>query len=147
MPGYFAPDSGCASRSAWLHVYLRHLSVELSDSIAQNTIAFVLPHHAEVHHFRPAPKKHAARRAAVPGILEGLGTVIYNPDEILLSGIQIRVLTHLKYIYLRVPSCIALVQNFYIESPDIAKMTDAEVAAAHAAMGGAKVRGLSLIHI
>ena len=108
MPGYFAPDSGCASRSAWLHVYLRHLSVELSDSIAQNTIAFVLPHHAEVHHFRPAPKKHAARRAAVPGILEGLGTVIYNPDEILLSGIQIRVLTHLKYIYLRVPSCIAL---------------------------------------
>ena len=32
-------------------------------------------------------------------------------------------------------------QNFYIESPDIAKMTDAEVAAAHAAMGGAKVRG------
>lgn len=32
-------------------------------------------------------------------------------------------------------------QAFYIESPDIAKMTDEEVAALHAEMGGVKVRG------
>ena len=34
-----------------------------------------------------------------------------------------------------------IVQNFYIESPDIAKMTAEEVAAVYAGMGGAKVRG------
>jgi hypothetical protein len=34
-----------------------------------------------------------------------------------------------------------MLQVFYIESPDIAKMTEQEVAAVYASMGGAKVRG------